>query len=71
MDRIVWTGGAHAYVSAIPKGFDDRIWVVVDMTDPTQPVEAGRWWWPGQHESEEPTWPSGKRFAAHGCATQM
>ena len=46
--RIVWTGGRYAYVSAIPDGFDDRIWVIVDMDDPTHPVEAGRWWWPGQ-----------------------
>ena len=65
--RIVWMGGDHAYVSATPEGFDDRIWVVVDMRDPANPVEAGRWWWPGQHVAagEEPTWPEGKRFAAH------
>lgn len=65
--RIVWTGGRYAYVSAIPEGFDDRIWVVVDITDPRHPVEAGRWWWPGQWVAggEEPTWPEGKRYAAH------
>jgi hypothetical protein len=65
--RIVWTGGRYAYVSAIPEGFDDRIWVIVDMADPHDPVEAGRWWWPGQHVAagEQPTWPDGKRFAAH------
>ena len=65
--RIVWMGGRYAYVSAIPEGFDDRIWVVVDMADPAHPVEAGRWWWPGQWLAgeEDPTWPEGKRFAAH------
>jgi hypothetical protein len=63
--RIVWTGGRYAYVSAIPDGMNDRIWVVVDMSDPRHPVEAGRWWWPGQYAGEEPTWPEGKRFAAH------
>ncbi|WP_238993241.1 LVIVD repeat-containing protein [Nocardioides caldifontis] len=65
--RIVWTGGRYAYVSAIPEGFQDRIWMVVDMADPTQPVEAGRWWWPGQWVGgeETPTWPDGKRYAAH------
>ena len=65
--RIVWMGGRYAYVSAIPEGFDDRIWVVVDMAEPTQPVEVGRWWWPGQWVGggEQPTWPDGKRFAAH------
>ena len=65
--RIVWMGGDHAYVSATPEGFDDRIWVVVDMRDPADPRETGRWWWPGQHVAagEEPTWPEGRRFAAH------
>lgn len=65
--RIVWTGGRYAYVSATPEGFDDRIWLVVDMSDPTHPVETGRWWWPGQWlaAGEDATWPSGKRYAAH------
>lgn len=65
--RIVWTGGRYAYVSAIPDGFDDRIFVVVDMADPTRPVEAGRWWWPGQWVAggEPPTWPDGRRYACH------
>ncbi|HEX6148929.1 LVIVD repeat-containing protein [Nocardioides sp.] len=65
--RIVWTGGRYAHVSAIPDGFNDRIFVVVDLSDPTSPVEAGRWWWPGQWLAgdEEPTWPEGKRYAAH------
>jgi hypothetical protein len=65
--RIVWTGGRFAYMSAIPEGFDDRIWVIVDMSDPGHPVEVGRWWWPGQWTGggEQPTWPDGKRYAAH------
>lgn len=65
--RIVWTGGRYAYVSAIPDGFDDRIFVVVDMSDPSHPVEAGRWWWPGQWVAggERPTWPDGRRYACH------
>ena len=65
--RIVWTGGRYAYVSATPDGFNDRIWVVVDMSDPTRPVETSRWWWPGQWVAggEQPTWPDGRRYAAH------
>jgi hypothetical protein len=65
--RIVWTGGTYAYVSAVPEGFDDRIFVIVDMSDPTHPIEAGRWWWPGMWrgggEVLDP--PRGKRYAAH------
>jgi hypothetical protein len=63
--RVVWTGGRFAHMSAIPDGFRDRIWVVVDLTDPGQPAEAGRWWWPGQRHDEHPAWPAGKRYAAH------
>lgn len=65
--RIVWTGGDYAYVSAIPEGFPDRIWVIVDLRDPTNPVEAGRWWWPGSWEGggEQPDWPADRRYAAH------
>ena len=65
--RIVWTGGRYAYVSAIPDGFDDRIWVIVDMGDPEHPVESGRWWWPGMWRGggERPGWPDGRRYAAH------
>lgn len=63
--RIVYMGGRYAYMSAIPTGFDDRIWVIVDLEDPTAPKEVGRWWWPGQREDEERTWPEDKRYAAH------
>jgi hypothetical protein len=63
--RIVWTGGRYAHLSATPDGFRDRIWVVVDLADPARPVEAARWWWPGQREDEVPGWPDGQRYAAH------
>jgi hypothetical protein len=56
--RIVWTGGRYAHASALPEGFDDRIWVVVDLAEPTRPVEAGR------YVLEEPQ-PEGARYAAH------
>jgi hypothetical protein len=63
--RIVWTGGRYAYMSAIPEGFDDRIFVIVDMEDLEKPVEVGRWWWPGTGPGETSDVPVGKRYAAH------
>lgn len=65
--RIVYTGGRYAYASAIPDGFDDRIWVIIDLEDPTQPREVGRWWWPGMWRGggETPDWPQDRRYAAH------
>lgn len=63
--RIVWTGGRFAHMSVTPEGFRDRVWLVLDLCDPSAPREAARWWWPGQREDEEPGWPSGQRYAAH------
>jgi hypothetical protein len=63
--RIVWTGGRYAHMSATPDGYRDRIWIVLDLADPVHPVEAGRWWWPGQADDEVPQWPAGERWAAH------
>ena len=39
--RIVWTGGRYAHASAIPEGFDDRIWVTIDMSDPSTRSRPG------------------------------
>jgi hypothetical protein len=65
--RIVWTGGRYAYMSAVPEGFDDRIFLIVDMSDPASPKEAGRWWWPGAWSGggEVLDQPTGTRVAAH------
>jgi hypothetical protein len=56
--RIVWTGGRYAHVSAIPAGAADRIWVVLDLADPANPVEVARWSWPWNTRP-------GHRYAAH------
>ena len=65
--RIVWEGGRFAHLSVTPDGFTDRIWVILDLSDPRHPVEAGRWWWPGQWAAggEQPDWLAGERHAAH------
>ena len=49
LHRIWWTGGRYAYASALLDGFIDHIFIVIDMADPTKPVECGRWWIPGMN----------------------
>jgi hypothetical protein len=65
--RIVYEGGRYAYMSATPEGFEGRIWVIVDVSDPTNPVEAGRWWWPGMKDGEEHLrdWPEHEERSVH------
>jgi hypothetical protein len=65
--RIVYEGGDSAYVSVTPAGYTGRIWMIVDVSDPTAPIEVGRWWWPGMWESggEVPDWPKTEDRIAH------
>jgi hypothetical protein len=65
--RIVYEGGDYAYVSVTPAGYTGRIWMIVDVSDPTAPTEVGRWWWPGMWEAggEVPDWPETEDRIAH------
>jgi hypothetical protein len=48
--RTSCKGGRLGHVS-LP-GFSGDIYVIIDIIDPTHPVEAGRWWVFGQKEGE-------------------
>lgn len=65
--RIWYTGGRWAYVSALLDGFTDYIFLTVDMSDPTRPREAGRYWLPGMNQAagETPSWPAHSRYGLH------
>ncbi|MGH6761358.1 MAG: LVIVD repeat-containing protein [Phyllobacterium sp.] len=65
--RIWYVGGRWAYISALIDGFSDYILVIVDLADPTKPVEAGRYWLPGMNvgAGEAPDWPETRRYALH------
>jgi hypothetical protein len=65
--RIWYVGGRWAYVSALLDGYTDYILMTVDMSDPTNPREAGRYWIPGMHAAagETPTWPATSRYGLH------
>lgn len=70
--RIWYTGGRWAYVSALLDGFSDYILLIVDLADPTRPVEAGRYWLPGMNlaAGETPDWGEGRRFALHHAVVE-
>ena len=68
--RIVYEGGQYAYLSATPEGWGERIWFVVDVSDPEKPFERARWWWPGMKDDEEPTWPDSESRSVHHAMVQ-
>ena len=46
INRLWWTGGRYAYVSAHFDGFTDHILCIVDLQNITKPEIVGRWWMP-------------------------
>jgi len=67
VNRLWWTGGRYAYVSAHFDGFTDHILCIVDVQNVTRPKIVSRWWLPGMNRAagETPTNPQGKRYALH------
>jgi hypothetical protein len=43
--------GRYAYISPTVAGYRGNIVMILDLIDPAHPVEAGRWWMPGQWEA--------------------
>jgi hypothetical protein len=65
--RSFWAGGRYAHLAANAAGFEHYIHVIVDMADPSRPVEVGRWWMPGQGPGETPA-PGEDGLSLHGPA---
>ncbi len=63
--RMYYPGGRNVYLSATPDGFSARIWCVIDVSDPSRPVEVGRWWWPGMADDEHADWPPSENRSVH------
>ncbi|MGM0590457.1 MAG: LVIVD repeat-containing protein, partial [Halobacteriota archaeon] len=51
--RNFYNGGDYAYMCAWRPEFEKSILTVVDVSDPTDPAEVGRWWWPGQGPDDD------------------
>ncbi|MGW5388237.1 LVIVD repeat-containing protein [Nocardia sp. NPDC003963] len=50
--RNHYPGGRYVHVAAGLSGYRGNIYVIVDISDPAAPFEAGRWWVPGQHPDD-------------------
>jgi hypothetical protein len=47
--RNFYSGGRYMHLAAGMPGYSGNIYVIVDIGNPAKPVEAGRWWVPGQY----------------------
>ena len=65
--RIWYVGGRWAYASVLLDGFTDYIFMAIDMADPANPKEAGRYWLPGMNTAagETPDWEPTRRNGLH------
>lgn len=46
--RNGYWGGRYVHLAAGMPGYSGNIYVIIDIIDPGNPVEVGRWWVPGQ-----------------------
>ncbi|MHA1547722.1 MAG: LVIVD repeat-containing protein [Alphaproteobacteria bacterium] len=65
--RVWYDGGDWAYISALPPGFTDDIFMIVDFSEPTRPEPVSRLWLPGMNAAagETPSWDPKYRYALH------
>src|SRR3984893_7941535 len=57
--------GRYAYMSPTLEGYVGNVAMIMDLKDPANPTEVGRWWMPGQWLAggEKPSWDK----TAHRC----
>lgn len=59
-----WVDGDYAHLSTGAADFqprnqkDDQFYMIVDVKDPTNPQEVGRWWFPGTREGDADPMPA-------------
>lgn len=63
-----WFASTYAYLSAPVSGYQGHIYLIVDVSDPRNPREIGRWWYPGQHVAGGEKLPLGfESYWVHGA----
>lgn len=65
--RFCYNGGQYVYVTGALKGFKGFILRIVDIADPANPVEVGRWWASEQYLGDK----RGLKTASYGSADAM
>jgi hypothetical protein len=55
--RDGYFGGKYVHLAAGMPGYSGNIYAIIDISDPAHPVEAGRWWVPGQWKAGGETQP--------------
>jgi hypothetical protein len=63
--RNYYDDGKYVHAASAMDGYEGNIYVIVDVSTPTQPKEVGRWWVPGQHVAAGEK-PSESGVSAHG-----
>jgi hypothetical protein len=55
--RNFYAGGRYMHLAAGMPGYEGNIYVIVDINNPANPLEVGRWWVTGQHTAggEQPS----------------
>ena len=62
--RNHFTGGRYVHVTASRRGFDGNIYVILDIADPSSPVEVAMWFLPEQYVAAGS--PPARRISLHG-----
>lgn len=69
--RMWFSDGRYAHVASSMTGFKERLYLIADLSDPSNPRQAGLWWIPGTREGESapPGWVPfpGQHFHLHGA----
>ena len=61
--RFMYNGGRYVHLSCECRGFEGMIYRIVDIADPTHPVEVGKWWSPEQYVDGYP----GRTYDPHAA----
>jgi hypothetical protein len=56
--RNYYDGGRYVHAATGLPGFEGRLYALIDIHDPENPLVVGKWWWPGQNRQE------GEQFSA-------